>query len=545
MNAHKSTIKLPEGGRPVLLVVMDGVGWTPEDHRNAVLHANISCLRRLSQAKFRTLKAHGKAVGLPSDGDMGNSEVGHNALGCGQIYAQGAKLVNESIASGDIFRSEAWKEAVSRTKKRGTLHFIGLLSDGNVHSHIDHLKALISKAKDEGVQRVAVHALFDGRDVEDQSALLYVADIERFMNALRGDGFDAFIASGGGRMNITMDRYEADWSMVERGWHAHVLGDAAFFPSAEAAVTAARAAEPDISDQYLPAFVVEKEGKALAPVLDGDSVILFNFRGDRALEISRAFEEEDFTAFDRVRKPAVYYAGLLEYDGDLHIPSHYLVQPPKIKNTLTETLIKAGIAEYAVSETQKFGHVTYFWNGNRQEKFSEELETWSEIPSDTLSFDLKPWMKAYEITEAVIAAMRERRYGFIRCNYPNGDMVGHTGNYDAAVVAIESVDLSLARLLPVCEEEGYTLIVLADHGNCDEMVMEKNPAQPKTSHTLSPVPLMIWGADDILVSEREDMGLANVAAGVALLLGTEPHPDWEAPAFYPDQLAGMTLEERG
>lgn len=517
---------------PVLLIVMDGVGWTPVDHGNVLLHSEIRHLKTLSEtAPFRTLRAHGTAVGLPSDSDMGNSEVGHNALGSGQIYAQGAKLVNEAIASGRIFAGDSWKMLVQAARGH-TLHLLGLLSDGNVHSHIDHLKALIQGARAAGIGHVAVHALTDGRDVEAQSADRYVKDLEDFMDDLNDASFRAEIASGGGRMLITMDRYEADWGMVEKGWHTHVLGDAPQFASALEAITAARKADPELSDQYLPPFVVARDGKPVAPVQDGDAVLLFNFRGDRALEISRAFEGgPDFDRFDRVRVPRIAYAGMLEYDGDLHIPAHYLVAPPQIHNTLTEELIRHGMKEYAITETQKFGHVTYFWNGNRLEPFSEELETWEEIPSDTVTFDQKPWMKAYEITEKIISAMRSGQYDFIRANYANGDMVGHTGNYQAATIAIETVDLCLGRLLPVIEECGYTLVLLADHGNCDEMYQTERtgaaePA-PKTSHTLAPVPFVIYGREGIRLKDDPSFGLANVAATVCELLGAAPNPAWE------------------
>ena len=523
---------LAEGVKPLLLVVMDGVGWTTQDHGNAVLHANIPTLRALAEkGPFRTLKAHGTAVGLPGDGDMGNSEVGHNALGSGQIYAQGAKLVNLSLEDGSIFQSDCWKQLIAHVGAKGTLHFLGLLSDGNVHSHIRHLEALMTQAKKEGVKRVAVHILLDGRDVGAQTSLTYIDELEAFMAEINDEDFSSFIASGGGRMLITMDRYEADWGMVEKGWHTHVLGEAPQFASAREAILAACEADPEISDQYLPAFVVARDGKALAPVNDGDSFVLFNFRGDRALEISRAFEGgPEFKAFDRVRVPDVFYAGMLEYDGDLHIPKHYLVSPPKIRYTLSEQLIAHGIAEYAVSETQKYGHVTYFWNGNRLEKFSEELEDWEEIPSDLVTFDKKPWMKAYEITEKLIAAMEQGKYGFIRCNFPNGDMVGHTGSYDAAVIAIETVDLCLARLEAACDAAGYSMMVLADHGNCDEMEMprknDSDPIVPKTSHTLAPVPFALYGVEGVSFREG-DFGLANVAATVADLLRIEPNEHWE------------------
>ena len=412
--------------KPIVLIVMDGVGETPETLGNCVLRANTPTLDWFKEnCPWQKIKAHGGAVGLPTDDDMGNSEVGHNALGCGQVYSQGAKLVNESIESGSIYQSETWKDLVGSVVEKGTaLHFIGLLSDGNVHSNISHLFAMLREAKAEGVKKARVHTLLDGRDVPATSAPEYVKALEEVLAELNDDTFDGRIASGGGRMNVTMDRYQANWGMVELGWNVHVHGEGRQFGSALEAIDTLRA-ETGAIDQDLPAFVIAEDGKPVGAMQDGDSVILYNFRGDRALEISMAFDgDASFDKFDRGVIPAVKYAGMLEYDGDLKIPHHYLVNPPQIKNTLTELLVENGIKEYAVSETQKYGHVTYFWNGNRSGKVSEELEDYCEIPSDVRSFDECPWMKATEITDKVIEAIKSHQYGFIRCNYPNGDMVG-------------------------------------------------------------------------------------------------------------------------
>ncbi len=514
--------------KPVVLVVMDGVGKTDKDLGNMVMHAYTPTLdEMMSTCPNTTIQAHGTAVGLPSDDDMGNSEVGHNALGCGQIYAQGAKLVNESIESGKLFESETWKKLTGRcVEKKSTLHFIGLLSDGNVHSNISHLKALIADAKKQGVANVRVHALLDGRDVPATSALQYVDDIEAFMASLNDDTFHACIASGGGRMKVTMDRYQANWPMVQLGWETHVHGVGRQFASARDAVETYRN-EEGVIDQDLPAFVIAKDGKPVGTIEDGDSVVLFNFRGDRALEISMAFDDVDFKAFDRGRVPDVMYAGMLQYDGDLHIPTNFLVNPPAIRNTLSELLVGAGIAQYAVSETQKYGHVTYFWNGNRSEKFDENLETFEEVPSDVRSFDEAPWMKAAEVTDKVIAAVESGKYGFIRCNYPNGDMVGHTGSMDATRLAVESVDLELRRVWNACKAHHCVLLVTADHGNADEMLQKnkKGELQPRTAHSLNPVPFIVCDDEPHALKEGK-FGLANVAPTVAQLLGLMPPACW-------------------
>jgi len=517
--------------KKVVLVVMDGVGKSSTGLGDAVTMANTPTLDKLlKECPHTYIKAHGTAVGLPSDEDMGNSEVGHNALGCGQIYSQGAKLVEEAIESGAIFASAAWKELSSNAVKNSSaMHFIGLLSDGNVHSNIHHLIALVRGAKADGIKKVRIHVLLDGRDVPATSALVYVDMLEAALKELNDSSFDARIASGGGRMKITMDRYFADWDMVKRGFYTHVYGEGRQFKDASEAIGAFRAENPGIIDQDLPAFVVAEDGRPVGAMHDGDSAVLFNFRGDRAIELSMAFDDADFKGFDRGDMPKVLYAGMLEYDGDLHLPKRFLVEPPKIEHTLTEFMVAHGVNEYAVSETQKFGHVTYFWNGNRSEKFSDTLETWQEIPSDKVTFDQRPWMKSAEVTDAVIEAVKSGKYGFIRCNYPNGDMVGHTGNLDATIVGVEAVDLGLARLIPVVKEAGYILVITADHGNADEM-LEKNKkgvVSVRTAHSLNPVPFIVYNAD-CEIAEGE-FGLSNVAATVAKLMGYAPDPHWNAP----------------
>ena len=519
--------------KPVVLVVMDGVGESTEELGNMVMKATTPTLDALkANDPFRIIKAHGTAVGLPSDDDMGNSEVGHNALGCGQIYSQGAKLVNESIESGAIYASETWKKLAEGVKASGgALHFIGLLSDGNVHSNIGHLLAMLKEAKAEGVGKARVHILLDGRDVPATSALEYVDQLEKTIAELKDDAYDVRIASGGGRMQITMDRYQANWGMVERGWNIHVHGEGRQFASAREAIETFRAEQPGVIDQDLPGFVIAENGAPVGAMKDGDSVILFNFRGDRALELSMAFDgDESFSSFNRGAVPKVLYAGMLEYDGDLHIPHRYLVNPPQIRHTLTELLVENGVNEYACSETQKYGHVTYFWNGNRSEKFSEELETWQEVPSDVRSFDECPWMKGTEITDLVIEAIESGRYGFIRCNFPNGDMVGHTGNLYATEIAVETVDLCLTRILKACDEHGCILVVTADHGNSDQM-LEKNKkgeVSVRTAHSLRPVPFIIHDADERHEMDTESpFGLANVAPTVVDLLGLKPYDCWE------------------
>ena len=528
---------------PVLTIVMDGVGLAPDTVSNAVASAYTPTLDMLMKNyPMVSLKAHGTAVGLPSDDDMGNSEVGHNALGAGQVCAQGAKLVSQSIESGKMFASETWQTIVSNVKSNGsTLHVLGLFSDGNVHSHIDHLKAMIVQAKNEGINKVRIHILIDGRDVGETSALEYIDPFESFISELRSADFDIKIASGGGRMKITMDRYEADWSMVDRGWQTHVLGEGRYFASAAEAVKTYRE-ELKVIDQDLPPFVIAEDGKPVGTINDGDSVIFYNFRGDRSIEISKAFDAPagDFDKFDRKRVPSVVYAGMLEYDGDLHIPQRYLVSPPEITNTMSEYLANAGVNQLAISETQKYGHVTYFWNGNRSGKFSEELETYIEIPSDVVPFEQRPWMKCAEITDKLIECIESGEYKYLRVNFPNGDMVGHTGSLLATRCSMEALDLQLARIIAAVDKAKGVAIFTADHGNADEMYETDKAGMPKqgkdgsfkakTSHTLNPVPLIFYDnfyADTYKVKENGEFGLSNVAATTVNLLGYDAPEMWD------------------
>jgi 2,3-bisphosphoglycerate-independent phosphoglycerate mutase len=542
MNAlKKSTVfKGPQG--PVVLVIMDGVGIGKYKEGDFVLSSSTPNLDWLMKNGVSTqLKAHGTAVGLPSDEDMGNSEVGHNAIGCGRVFHQGAALVNQAIASGSMFEGKTWKDLVANVKAKGsTLHFIGLFSDGNVHSHLDHLKAMLNQAKAEGVKTARIHPLIDGRDVPPTSALEYVEPFEAFLAQLNADGtVDYAIASGGGRMNITMDRYNANWDMVKRGWDTHVKGQGRFFASMEQAIKTFRAETPGILDQDLPPFVIERSGKAIGPVVDGDSVVFFNFRGDRALEITKAFEADELKEFDRGPKPKVNYAGMMQYDGDLGIPKNYLVTPPAIDRTMGEYLAATGVRQMAISETQKYGHVTYFFNGNRAEKFNEALEDYIEIKSDVCPFEEKPRMKADEITAAVVKAIESGKYQFIRLNYPNGDMVGHTGVFPAVTIAVEAVDEGLGQLKAAVEKAKGIMVISADHGNADDMyehdktgaVKYGKDGKPnaKTAHSLNPVPAIVYdpsGVSKARLSVAEGLGISSLAGTCIKLLGYEPPADY-------------------
>jgi 2,3-bisphosphoglycerate-independent phosphoglycerate mutase len=591
-----SNSERPSG--PVVLVVMDGVGLGCGDEGDAVAQAKTPNLDALSgSASFRSLRAHGKAVGLPSDSDMGNSEVGHNAMGAGRIITQGALLVNKAIESGAIYDSQAWQKIISRStatptreeapvdftstlrgqevppqspkgaqraqpsegapvdftstlrgqerpQKSGTIHFIGLLSDGNVHSHEQHLHAMLKRAHSSGVRSVCVHVLLDGRDVSESSALTYVDRLEMILKSLTDDHHDYRVVSGGGRMKVTMDRYEADWSVVECGWNAQVHGQGRGFASARQAIEQIREETNGVIDQYLPPFVIHRNGEAAGKMKDGDSVVFYNFRGDRALEISQAFDEgENFDKFDRGKKPEIFYVGMTCYDGDYGIPKNYLVVPPSIDRTMSEYLVATGLTQFAISETQKFGHMTYFWNGNRRDKFDEAKEVYVEIPSDNLPFNEAPEMKAKEITERTIEAIRSGEYDFLRLNYANGDMVGHTGDLAATIRAVEVVDAQLAVIRAEVEAKHGILLVTADHGNADEMFerdkagiakrSENGKRMAKTSHTLAPVGFWIYPSC-ALRQDLPDAGLANIAATVLQLLGYEAPDDYEPSLLTPE-----------
>ena len=525
---------------PVVLVIMDGVGYGKLPEGDAVRTALKPTLDWMHEHCPNTkLKAHGTAVGLPSDADMGNSEVGHNAIGCGRVFSQGAMLVSQALASGSMFAGKTWNAAVKNViDHNSTLHFIGLFSDGNVHSHIDHLKAMIIEAKQRQVKHVRIHILLDGRDVGETSALEYVKPFEDFLAKLNTAGFDAQIASGGGRMYITMDRYNADWKMVDRGWKTHVLGEARQFASAREAIETLRQ-ETKAIDQDLHSFVVAKDGKPIGTINDGDSVIYFNFRGDRSIEMTMAFEQDNLPQFDRVRRPQVYYAGMMEYDGDLHVPKNYLVSPPVIDRTVGEFLCASGVRSLAISETQKYGHVTYFYNGNKSGKIDEKLETYVEILSDVLPFEQRPWMKCAEITDAVLEAIASGKYDFIRLNFPNGDMVGHTGVYQAVQMSVEGVDLCLGRLKVAVEKAGGVMVISADHGNADDMyehkkdgavLMENGIKKVKTAHSLNPVPCIIYDPEyqgDYECELRGGLGISSLAATCINLLGFAAPADYD------------------
>ena len=531
---------------PIVLAILDGVGLAPDGPGNAVSKARTSFLGKAAREyPHVALNASGEAVGLVP-GQMGNSEVGHNTMGSGRAVKQGIARINEAFASGEVFESEAWRGAMLRVLDqhgdRGnldksdnswynggidqrTLHFAGIFSDGGVHSDIKHLMQMISQAYNEGVRRMRVHAIFDGRDVPPQSEPKYIQEFEAF--ATQFADADIKIASGGGRMTTVADRYENDWSVVARGWDMMVNGEAEyFFKSAEEAISILRRINPEVQDQNLPAFVIVGEDEQpVGKIEKGDALIYFDFRADRAIEIAMAFTYWDFPYFNRgnYTPDDVYFVGMTEYNSDTHVPEHRLVQPVKFNETLNQFLGERGISELAVSETVKFGHVTYYFNGNSYEKAPGEEHM--QIDSYTQPFETRPWMRTAEITDAVLENMD--KYKFVRLNYPGGDMVGHTADMEATIVAMESIDLSLARIATKVDELGGCLVVVADHGNAEEL-LDRN-GEKKTSHTTNKVPCIIYdntvNKDKYQVMADDSTGIASIAATVAVLLGQNDYPE--------------------
>ena len=537
---------------PIVLAVLDGVGLAPDTVGNAVSKARTAFLGRAARDYLHVaLEASGEYVGL-MPGQMGNSEVGHNTMGAGRALKQDIARVEEAFADGGVFSSEAWRGAIEQVLDRDsdgvsvdkseevwynermspvrTLHFAGIFSDGGVHSHISHLEQMIAQAYKEGVRRVRIHAIFDGRDVSPQSEPKYIRRLGEF--AKRFPDADIMIASGGGRQVCVADRYENDWSVVARGWDMMVNGEADYyFKSAEEGVMTLRRINPAVQDQDLPAFVVVDAGeKPVGKIEKGDALIYFDFRKDRAVEIAMAFTYWDFPYFNRgsYTPDDVYFVGMCEYNRDTHVPEHRLVDAGGIGETLHQYLGEYGVKQLAISETVKFGHITYYFDGNSYERAEgeefAEVKSYEDYPAN------RPWMRSAEITDEVLERMAD--YDFVRINYPNGDIVGHTADIEATIVAMEAIDLSLARLAAKVDELGGCLLIVADHGNAEELL--DSDGRPKTSHTTNKVPFIIYDNTDnrgkYELAPVATPSLANLAATIAVMLGQEGYPEgWNEP----------------
>jgi len=525
----------------LLNIVLDGYGLGKGDGSDAVSQARTPVMDRLKrQYACSTLLTHGPHVGLPAADNLGGSEVGHLTLGAGKILSQGSTLIFKAIQDGSFAKNEVLNQVFSHAKF-GALHLLGLLSDGNVHSHILHFEAVVREAANQGVQKCYIHALLDGRDVGIQTADEYAAQLQRLFDQVMAEhpGFDYRFASAGGREVVTMDR-DNNWAKVKKGWDAHVLGRSALqFDTIDQAIQSFRTKDPNITDQDLPVFNLKGADGQNITINDGDSVLNMNFRADRAIEITQAFELRDFDGFDRERVPKVFFAGMMVYDEDTNLPKNKLIGSPQVPNPFGKRVLELGIKQFRLAETQKYAHVTFFFNGGYRNPLDPAMEDYILIESDKIdSFAKAPKMKALEVADKAVELIESKQYGYGLINFANADMVGHTGNMDAAITAVETVDLALGKVLAALEAAGGVAVITADHGNADEMSVlnkKKKTLEPSTKHSLNPVPVVVFdpgyqgeyrlntGAFD------RPNNLAMVAATNYILMGLEPPADLAPP----------------
>jgi len=488
--------------RPALLIVMDGWGIGTGGPEDAIALANTPVFDRLwANYAHTTLMTHGRYVGLPSDKDMGGSEVGHLTMGAGLILDQGPTRINKAIKDGSFYQSDALKKIIAVGQTGATIHLLGLLSDGNIHSHLSYFRAVIDHAFESGVKHLRLHALLDGRDVGIQSAQKYICEMEEAFAFINGNaGFDYGFASGGGRERITMDR-DRDWSKVEAGWNLMVHGKGDYrFTSMMAAVDFFRQQTPGLVDQDMPGFViVDAADQPVGMVKDGDAVVMMNFRGDRAIEITEAFELDDFDGFERGgsngKGPDVTYAGMMVYDEDRNLPALQLMGPASVKSPFGKRILELGIRQFRLTETQKYPHVTFFFNGGYREPLDASLEDYILIPSDKgVSFADQPQMKAAEIADKAVELVESGSYGFGLINFANADMVGHCGKVEPAITAIEAVDTAVGRIVEALQKAGGCALITADHGNAEEMqvLLKNGDHEASTKHSVNPVPCILF-----------------------------------------------------
>ena len=525
-------------------VVLDGWGVGAPDETNAIHQAALPVMDKLRQScPYTQLWTHGKYVGLPSENDLGGSEVGHMTMGAGIIKQQGPTLIRKLIQSGDFFKIPALSKIIKNCLNHDTpLHLLGLLSDGNIHSHLDHMQAIVRHAFQAGIRCCYVHALLDGRDVGVQSALTYTEPFEKLFAELKEQRaeIDYAFASGGGREAITMDR-DNNWEKVEAGWNIHVQGKSEnSFPCIKDAIEYFRIKSPGIIDQDIPGFVIVRNGKAIAPIEDNHGLIFTNFRGDRAIEFSRAILADDFPHFERPVRPQVMFAGMTQYDQDNEIPPEYLVGTPEVDDPFGKRILELGLKQFRLTETQKYPHVTFFYNGGYREPLDSSMENYHLIASDKIqSFASQPAMKAGEIRNKAVEFIRSGEYQYGLINFANADMVGHTGDFQAAVHAVETIDAALDSIVSAIDEMKGLLVITADHGNADQMLIQNSNGtmEINTKHSLNPVPFMIfdplYNGDYHLKPFGEDFNnnLSNVAATNFILLGQSVPDDLAPPLF--------------
>jgi 2,3-bisphosphoglycerate-independent phosphoglycerate mutase len=501
--------------KPVLLVVLDGWGIRQDREANAIAIARTPNMDGLLREFPSTvLETSGLAVGLP-EGQMGNSEVGHTNLGAGRIVYQDLVRINRAIEEGSFFSNDALLLACRRAREAGgALHLMGLVSDGGVHSHVDHLAACLELARREGVERAFVHAFMDGRDTPPSSGLGYLAEVEK---RLRATGYGK-VATVAGRY-FAMDR-DKRWDRVALAHAALVAGDGHRAASGVAAMEGAYARGE--TDEFVkPTVIVDAGGKPVGSVRDGDAILFFNFRADRAREITRAFTQEGFHDFERKAVPRLSaYVCLTEYDKTFGLPVAF--PPQDLTEIFPEIVSHAGIAQLRCAETEKYAHVTFFFNGGRETVYPGEDRILVPSPRDVKTYDHKPEMAAREVTDRLVEAIGTGRHGFVLVNYANPDMVGHTGLVDAAVKAVEVVDECVGRLWQAARARGMAMVVTADHGNCEQMT-DPVTGQPHTAHTLNPVPFILADPDFKGAKLRAKGVLADVAPTLLEVMGL-PQP---------------------
>ena len=492
---------------PVAMLIMDGFGINPSDYGNAIKAARTPNLDRyFAEYPNHIIGASGLDVGLP-DGQMGNSEVGHTNMGAGRIVYQQLVKITKSIQDGDFFENPALKAAMENAKANGTaLHLMGLLSPGGVHSHMTHMYGLVEMAKRFGLEKVFIHAFLDGRDVPPSSAAEYMEEAVAELGKI-GVGKIGVIS---GRF-YAMDRDNA-WDRVEKAYDALVLGEGVQEDDPVQAIRNSYA--NGVTDEFMLPAVVAKDAK----IAEGDSVIFFNFRPDRARQITRAFVDPEFKGFERKKGYfPVHFVCMAQYDATM--PNVSVAFPPEeLTMTLGEVLAKAGKTQLRIAETQKYAHVTFFFNGGEEKQFEGEERILIKSP-DVETFDMKPEMSAYEVTEAVLKEIAADKFDAIILNYANCDMVGHTGVFDAAVQAVEAVDDCIGQVTEAILAKGGKVIITADHGNADKMM--EDDGSPFTAHTTNPVPAIIIGSDAKKV--REGGVLADLAPTMLQLMGI-PQP---------------------
>jgi len=495
----------------VMLVVLDGFGLAAPGPGNAVELAETPTFDRIwLEEPHAQLEASGRAVGLPP-GQMGNSEVGHMNLGAGRVVRQSLSFVQHAIDDGSLLQNQALATLCADVRDRsGTLHLLGLAGRGGVHSDSGHLFGLLHVVRHHGVRQVRVHAFTDGRDTAPDSGRGFVSEIDRHLAAL--EGLDARIATVTGRY-YAMDR-DRRWERIAEAHRAVVCGEGVHYaPSADEAVLSAyRRGE---TDEFIRATVITEHGEPVGPLRDGDGALFFNFRADRARQLSRALFDESFDGFERCAVPRISFATLMPYDASWDVP--FAVELPEVEHCLAEVLSEAGLRQYHTAETEKYPHVTYFFNAKVETPFPGEDR--NIVPSPKVAtYDLMPEMSAAALTEATVARLRAHDDAFVLINYANPDMVGHTGDLAAAVRACEVVDEGLGRLIEVVRERGGVVLVLADHGNAEQMLAEGGG--PHTAHTTNPVPFVVVGAANDTVL-RDGGVLGDVAPTVLALLNVE------------------------